>query len=248
MSPTPPCEFLAWDSDFFQCRIARVCGHDLAQDHAIRIDEWSRINNIECLYFLAGSENPRTICTAESHNFHLVDLRLTFAWSPDFLRPLNRQTAPADAVVRVAEPSDLTELQKLARKVHAGTRFFNDRHFPPDRVEELYSTWITLDCKGRSERVLVAASQTNQPLGYLSCMMGPDRRVGQIGLVAVSEAARGKGVGISLVLTACGWFAQQGIREIAVVTQGSNQPAQRLYQRCGFRLQDLKLWYHKWYC
>jgi dTDP-4-amino-4,6-dideoxy-D-galactose acyltransferase len=200
------------------------------------------------LYFLANAENPRVIRTAESRDFRLVDIRLTFKWSPDSCPVFKGQTASADNVIREAEKSDLPQLQALARKAHIGTRFFNDPRFSRDRVEELYSTWITLDCKGRSERVLVAASETNQALGYLSCMVGPDRQVGQIGLVAVSEAVRGKGIGISLVLAACQWFANQCVQEVAVVTQGANQAAQRLYQRCGFRLQDLKLWYHKWYC
>jgi hypothetical protein len=31
------------------------------------------------------------------------------------------------------------------------------------------------------------------------------------------------------------------------VTQGRNLAAQRLYQRTGFLIRDLQLWYHKWY-
>jgi hypothetical protein len=31
------------------------------------------------------------------------------------------------------------------------------------------------------------------------------------------------------------------------VTQGKNIAAQRLYQKNGFLIRDLQLWYHKWY-
>jgi len=243
----PPCEFLPWDSDFFRCRIGRVHGQELAEEQAARIDEWSRGNNIRCLYFLAGPESPMTIRVAERHGFRLVDVRLTFSWSTEHRVDLKGYPKPPTTLIRQAEQADLAQLQLMARKGYEGTRFFNDLNFPRDRVEELYSTWITLDCEGRSERVLIAASQTNEPLGYLSCVTEPASRRGQIGLIGVSRALRGKGLGGCLVRAACEWFAEQGIQEVAVVTQGSNRPAQRLYQRCGFQLHDLKLWYHKWY-
>jgi len=53
--------------------------------------------------------------------------------------------------------------------------------------------------------------------------------------------------GKSLLLVALDWFASQGAKEVRVVTQGKNIAAQRLYQRCGFVIRDLQLWYHKWY-
>src|SRR5436189_4298866 len=81
MPPALPCELLPWDTDFFRCRIGRVRGQDLVEEQAARIDDWSRSNNIDCLYFLAGPQNPTTVQTAERYDFHLVDVRLTFGRS-----------------------------------------------------------------------------------------------------------------------------------------------------------------------
>ena len=62
--------------------------------------------------------------------------------------------------------------------------------------EDLYSTWITLEAQGRARTVLIAASATNQPLGYVSCHL--DRRHARRGRSGWWVSARrfaGKGIG-----------------------------------------------------
>ena len=50
--PNPvPCELLPWDTEFFRCRIARVCGDTLKPEQAVQIDEWSRSNRIRVPVF-----------------------------------------------------------------------------------------------------------------------------------------------------------------------------------------------------
>jgi ribosomal protein S18 acetylase RimI-like enzyme len=68
----------------------------------------------------------------------------------------------------------------------------------------------------------------------------------RIGLFAVGPAARGRGVGQQLVRCGLEWLHSQGAQHCRVVTQGRNRGALRLYQKAGFRLEDLKLWYHLW--
>ena len=242
-----PCELLTWDTEFFRCRIARVCGEVLKQEQAVEIDEWSRNHRIRGLYFLSRADDPSTVQTAEQHGFGLVDIRLTFERGmtdlPDTVQPV----PPAGTSLRPVQPDDLPVLQALARTGHRGPRFFSDPHFQRERAEELYSTWITLESQGRAQLMLVVASATNQPLGYVSCHWDPIRREGQIGLVGVSPEVRGRGIGKNLMLAAMDWYGAQGAGKVTVVTQGNNCAAQRLYQQCGFRSRDLQLWYHKWY-
>ncbi len=247
-APNPaPCELLPWDSEFFHCRIARVCGDTLNEEQAMQIDDWSRSHRIRGLYFLSRTDDPATIQTAEKHGFGLVDIRVTFervvmnSHNPDHPNP------PAGVGIRPVQLNDLPGLQALARTVHRETRFFKDPHFPRQRVEDLYSTWITLESQGRAQIVLVAASAANQPLGYVSCHLDVASREGQIGLVGVSPEVRGKGIGKNMILAAIGWLGTQDAQAVTVVTQGNNRAAQRLYQQCGFLTRNLQLWYHKWY-
>ncbi len=241
------CNLLPWDTEFFHCRIARVCGDTLKQEQAVQIDEWSRSNHIRGLYFLSRADDPATIQIAEQHGFGLVDIRVTFECVLMNSHDSTRPDPSAGSSIRPVQPDDLPELQAMARVGHKETRFFSDSHFPRQRAEDLYSTWITLDSQGRAQTVLVAASADNQPLGYISCHLDPAHREGQISLAGVSPKVRGTDIGKSLVLAAIDWFRTQGAHEVTVVTQGKNQIAQRLYQRCGFLSHDLQLWYHKWY-
>lgn len=246
-SDSASCEFLPWDTEFFSCRIARVGGDTLTPERVEQIDNWSRSNRIRGLYFLARADDPVTIQSAEQHGFGLVDIRITFERMVMTPHDPVHSDLPAGVDIRPARPGDLTGLQAIARTAHMATRFFNDSHFPRQRVADLYSTWITLEVQGRARTVLVAASAANQPLGYASCHLDPGRREGLIGLVGVSAEARGKGIGKNLMLAAMDWFRTQAAREVTVVTQGNNRAAQRLYQQCGFLSHDLQLWYHKWY-
>jgi dTDP-4-amino-4,6-dideoxy-D-galactose acyltransferase len=242
-----PCELLPWDTEFFHCRIARVCGDTLVPKRAVQIDEWSRSNRIRCLHFLSRADDPPTLQTAEEHGFRLVDIRVTLELVVMNSKAPLRLDPPAGLTIRPVQPADLPGLQATARVVHEETRFFSDPHFSRKRAEDFYSTWITLESQGRAQTVLVAASAANQPLGYITCHLGTVRPEGQIGLVGVSPEARGKGIGKSLVLAAMDWYRVKGAREVTVVTQGRNLAAQRLYQQCGFLSRDLQLWYHKWY-
>jgi dTDP-4-amino-4,6-dideoxy-D-galactose acyltransferase len=242
-----PCEILPWDTEFFCCRIARVCADTLTREQAVQIDEWSRSNCIRCLYFLARADDPATIQTAEQQGFGLVDIRVTFERVMTNSHDPARPDPPDGVRIRPVQPDDLPGLQAMARTGHRETRFFSDSHFPRQRAEDFYSTWITLESQGRAQTVLVAASAANRPLGYVSCHWNSGQREGQIGLTGVSPEVRGRGIGKNLVLAATDWFRTQGAREVTVVTQGKNRAAQRLYQQCGFLNRDLRLWYHKWY-
>ncbi|HXI73133.1 MAG TPA: GNAT family N-acetyltransferase [Verrucomicrobiae bacterium] len=242
-----PCELLPWDTEFFCCRIARVCGDTMGQEQAVQIDDWSRINRVRGLYFLSRADDPATIQTAEQHDFRLVDIRVSFERRMMDSHDSICSGLPAGARIRPVQPDDLPGLQVMARTGHRETRFFSDSHFPRERAEDFYSAWITLEVQGRAKIVLVAASSANAPLGYISCHLDPVRQAGQIGLVGVSPEVRGRGIGKNLVQDAIGWFRTQGAQTVTVVTQGKNQAAQRLYQQCGFLSRDLQLWYHKWY-
>jgi dTDP-4-amino-4,6-dideoxy-D-galactose acyltransferase len=236
----PVCTYLEWDSQFFERRIARLNRHRL--DHATMAEcaHWCRQHRIDCLYFLADSNDQETPRLAEANDFHLTDIRVT----------LERVVIPEDFAAdgfdgfRHAREDDLRALRTIARTSHHDTRFYFDGHFEQEKCDLLYATWIENSFRGFAQAVLVAEAD-GEPAAYLTCHLND--QASQIGLVGVGEGHRGKGLATKLVRAFLSWSREQGARRALVVTQGRNLPAQRLYQRNGFITSSMDLWYHRWF-
>ena len=236
-----PCEFLDWDTEFFGIRIGRVIGHTVTRAKLKEIDTWSHRNKVRCLYLLAQCDDPETVFLAEEDGFHLVDMRVTFD------RQLFEPFPEMAEGLRLAQPADMPVLEKWARTGFTDSRFFFDRQFPRERAAALYAAWVRRDNQSSSSAVIVFSPEENCPMGFISVTLNSTADAGQIGLLGVGPEARGKGAGQALVNGALAWAAQRGAQKAIVVTQARNIAAQRLYQRCGFMVHSIELWYHKWY-
>ncbi len=235
------CQFLAWDSEFFGFRIAKVKREILTDESVLEIVKWCQINQIDCLYFLADGLDQKTLLIAEKNDFHLVDLRVNLENSKI---NLIENLLNSEIEIRIAEDSDIPQLRKMAAVNHTDSRFYYDSHFSKERCGELYATWIEKSCQGFADAVLVAELE-NEVAGYISYSL--KNGIGNIGLVGVKGTVQGKGIGRLLVNQACQWFKQTETKNVTVVTQGRNVIAQRLYQKNGFITESIKLWYHLWF-
>ena len=235
---TEPCTVLDWDTEFWGVRIARIEGDTLTADSAAQVDDWARQNEVDCLYFLARSDDARSAQAAEQAGFRLMDVRVELG------RATGGETSAR--AVRESRPEDVPALRAIARENHRGTRFYADPRFPTARCDDLYDVWIERSCAGWADVVLVAEHES-RPAGYVSCHLDPAGAGGSIGLIAVAAAARQLGLGRTLVEGALAWCAARGVPKVTVATQGRSVAALRLYERCGFRIESLRLWFHKWY-
>lgn len=240
-APTPPCAILPWDSEFFGVQVARVCRETLDAALADQVDRWCIDHRVDCLYFAARSDDPATSQLAEERGFRLMDVRTTFE------RPIAAGPAPAGCEgLRDATENDLPALVRIARAAHTDTRFWADPHFGVDKSAALYERWILNSFRGFAQAVRVAEHE-KQPAGYITCHLKPGADEASIGLIAVAEDARGRGLARRLVQGSLAWAAAHGARRMSVVTQARNIAAQRLYQTCGFVTRSVELVFHKWY-
>jgi dTDP-4-amino-4,6-dideoxy-D-galactose acyltransferase len=250
----PPCEILAWDSEFFGRRIGRVRGGRLDRERLAAVEAWLRAEAVDCLYFLADSDDPATAVLAEDAGFRLVDVRVTLEREMAALR-----LPEAAASIRPARQEDVPALRRIAAASHQDSRFYADPHFDRGRCDELYATWIEKscreaekakdgkDCTDSKDAVLVADVE-GRPSGYISCRILPEggEVCGEIGLLAVDASAQGRGLGSALVGAALGWLVERRAVRVRVVTQGRNTRAQRLYQAHGLLTRSIGLWFHRW--
>ena len=240
-----PIENLPWDTSFWGFPVARVRGDSLNAGQSRDIDEACAQQNIRCLYFLCGLNDPQSTFQAEVSGYHFADIRMTFLRNLDNHQSLLQQNLG----VRRAASADQIALQELAGLIHQDTRFYYDSHFPRPLTSNLYQTWIKVSLDEASTQVFVAI--INDTLaGYITCsakLVDDDQSIGQIGLVGVASSFQGQGIGSALLTTALKWFQERDLLKVTVVTQGRNYGAQRLYQKHGFMTHAVQLWYHKWF-
>jgi len=231
------CDFLPWDSQFFNARIARVRGGVLTPALLASAEAWCRNERIDCLYFLSDRVDDAAGAWLEGAGFVHVDTRVTLAAS---LAPV-----PAASVggVRQANDDDIPGLREIAAATHHATRFYADRRLAA-AADAMYAFWIENSVKDPSIHVLVP--DASPVSGYITCY---EAQVGsgQIGLLGVAAAARGRGHAGRLVGAALEWMIERGMTTATVVTQGRNEAARRVYERCGFAPSLEQRWYHRWF-
>ena len=51
------CSFLDWDSKHFSYRIGKINKQKLDNNDFINAEDWIKVNNIECIYYLKGNND-----------------------------------------------------------------------------------------------------------------------------------------------------------------------------------------------
>ena len=239
----PICALLEWDSGFFGFKVARLDSTHLNPKILHKCIQWCKVNEIRCLYFLADSSDSQTTQIAEENSFRFVDIRVTY--QVKLPTPQRADKWTNGGIIRLSRTEDIPKLHAIARVSFQETRFYHDPHFPKHLCDRLYEIWIEKSCLDPTQAVFVADRQ-GEPVGFIACNQ-INRELGQIGLIGVAPEMQGQGVGRQLIQASLDWFEQQGLESAMVVTQGRNVPAQRLYQKKGFVIQSLQLWYHRWF-
>ena len=233
---------LDWDSTFFGFPIGESHARTLEDVRAA--DEWAERERIRCLYLLVPSDAFPLIPVAESRHFHLAGVRVVCVAEGPFE---TKMRGAGEMNVRPVRQADIDALERIAGSAHPDTRFFADQNFSRDACRRLYETWIRRSSEGWADCVLVAdgdAGGAAGPVGYVTLHQQDDRA--RIGLIAVASETRGAGVGRALVAEAFRWCGRHGIQRVSVATQAQNTTALRFYLRCGFGIDSVDFWLHKW--
>jgi dTDP-4-amino-4,6-dideoxy-D-galactose acyltransferase len=231
--------FLDWDSAHFGIRIGRVLPASIDREILRSAADWADSTSVDCMYLLVDSNDPDAVRIAGESGWRMVDMRVTLGANV-------HDNAVADNSLREATADDIPYLRQLARRSHKDSRFYSDGRFPAPACDELYAKWIERSVRDRDFAGAVFVPQTTEDraAGYITCAI--KEGVGDIGLIAVDEEFRRLGIGKKLLAESVRWFARQGAERVLVVTQGRNIPALRMYERAGFNVESIQLWFHRW--
>lgn len=216
-------KILEWDSEFFGFAIGRADDGESADDALEHASE----AGVACLYLSTPAADLAAVQRLVARGARLVDIRVE-------LRRIGAPPRMPPGIRRASGDDDAVVSEGLSA-LSAYSRFSADDRFARDRVTEMYRVW------GASllDRGLVVVPDAGGGVVAASDSGGSVR----LDLVWVDPAAAGRGLGRSLVEAA---LALGGREEAVVVTQAGNVAAVRLYEGCGFRIDDANVVVHAW--
>ncbi len=152
-----------------------------------------------------------------------------------------------DVAIRRAAASDLQAVARLAgqlvRMHHAADPA---RFLLVDGVEEGYAHWLARELE-RAGAVLLVAVRRDQVVGYAYGALEPRDWTllldahGAVHDLFVADDARRSGTGRKLLEAIIAALDGLGAARIVLSTLVANEPAQRLFRRCGFRSTMLEM-------
>lgn len=238
-------QLLPWDSDFFGFKVARILPKNLGTLGLKKILGAMRAENVALSYWAADPDDQDSAKAATECQGFLADRKVTFALETDELRKKLPLLTSTSLVEEYAETAPTLELEALAVQAGAYSRFRVDPRIPEDRFLELYRLWIRKAVNGElAEKVFVVRDEAGIIVGMVTA--GEKDGRGDIGLLAVDNSARGRGLGVGLIAAAQQWALDRGYATTQVVTQGGNVAACRLYERCGYHIDRVEHIYHFW--
>jgi dTDP-4-amino-4,6-dideoxy-D-galactose acyltransferase len=213
-------EYLPWDSEFFGFKVGRVNISD---------------------YFSVSSCGYRLIYGFSSFevnikNGRLVDRKVTFCASVGEKRDACLSIIPAYIVT--------PKLYSLALQSGHYSRFKVDDTFPQGAFERMYSLWMERSINREIAKDVLMYEENGEEIGFVT--LGEKNGRLDIGLLAVDELHRSKGVGAKLIDAAVNAAKEWGYSEIQVVTQLDNSRACEFYEKCGFKKVSVEYIYHIW--
>lgn len=127
-------------------------------------------------------------------------------------------------------------LKSLAFQSGIYSRFKRDSRLQSQEFEKLYSIWIQ---KAFEQDTILTDTDLKGMITY-----SVHEQQASIGLFAVSEKARGMGLGSKLIQAAESEAEKKGAKSLSIPTQAANIEACRLYTKLGYKQTESTFIYH----
>jgi ribosomal protein S18 acetylase RimI-like enzyme len=164
--------------------------------------------------------------------------------------------------VNSCNEDDIKIIYEIAKEAYKTTRFHSDLKIKTIVADELQGTWVKncfyadSDNKKLADEIIVLKdikdNNANKVFGFVAGEILRDEhflndaKIGNIIHIATHKDFRGKGIGSALILESARWFKQHGCSTVIVNTQAMNIPALKMYQKNGFKVENIIISFHKW--
>ena len=232
-------QILDWDTNYFGFKTAKILPQRLNKAALVKVLKQMRKENIELAYW--PTLEPVDFDT-QNLGGRLVDKKVTYIAG---LKSITHDRTPFTNVVKLLQ-KDMPEEDLFDLAVQAGqySRFARDPEFPHEKFIAMYHEWMRKCIQGEMADAILVIPKKNILIGMVTVQN--QQGVGDIGLIAVREAYRGRHYGEMLVQAAQHWFLERNIITGQVVTQRDNRAACALYEKCGYHIKSIDYLYHFW--
>ncbi|MDB6075200.1 MAG: ribosomal protein S18P-alanine acetyltransferase [Verrucomicrobiaceae bacterium] len=141
--------------------------------------------------------------------------------------------------IRAYQPSDLPALRDITLSSFSGVALdqileeklgrWNERGWKARKSDQLED-----DCLSNPSGVFVAV-RDGLVLGFITTRVDRHNERGRIPNMAVTEEARGLGLGRRLINRALDYLRAEGMKIVQIETMASNEVGTHLYPSCGFQ-------------
>jgi len=221
---------LPWDSEFFSKNIATVTNID-----KVTTDE---LANFDLITNKVASDNYLELTQFNQLGFSIAEGELIF-------NKKLTENSVSELSIELATEADISELVNLAKKSYVSTRF-RKPWFTSEQSNDFYGAWIKKAVLGEFDDVCLIIKTADGIQGFIS-LKKVNTQI-KIGLIAVAQAAQGKGIARQLLTMAEVYASQQQCNQITVATQTSNITAINLYSRNDYSLKESNYWLYKSHC
>lgn len=236
-------EILKWDSDFFGFTVAKITPSQLGRDQLEGILCSLRRNNVHLVYWASDPYDEKSQQAALANHGYLADKKKYYVadLNKKIIIPHSETTS---MIEEYTEAMPNKELISLAIQSGAYSRYNVDINFPKELFCRLYEQWIYQSVNKAIADAVFVATINKKNIGMITVRKMDN--IGQIGLFAVDQSARGQKIGINLIAAAHEWFIKHECRIAKVITQGDNIAGRRLYEGSGYKIERTEFFYHFW--
>lgn len=219
-------EYLDWDSSFFLKKIGKV---EIVENNFTIDNVQNDFNDYDLVYVFSNHK-------LTDNSLLLVDKKVTYK--------KNITNCVGTSEITLYNNDYLEQLIELGLQSGKYSRFKLDKNFVDNEYERLYTKWIIKSVEDPNTEIFIEKKE-DKIVGFVTLIKRDDQQA-EIGLVAVDESYRGKGIGKKIMNIAINNAHSNNLKIMRVVTQLFNTPACKLYESIGFEIEDVKYIYHLW--
>ncbi len=229
---------LDWDSNFFNFNVGRIMGPIKEKQDIQNVEFLIEENKNKLSYYSTSKKLPEFVFESNKFDIVLVDRKTTYSKSINSDLEINKSISSIDHKI----PEE--KLIDLAIQSGVYSRFNVDKKIGKQKFKEMYRLWMINSVNRKIAKEVFVFTENKNIAGFVT--LGEKNNRADIGIIAVDNVFRGKGIGKTLMTSAEKWFSNSGYKSIQVVTQGDNIPACKLYESCGYNVESIELFYHIW--